>query len=304
VGLTIHYNYQTNKKTSVKQAEKIANDMWNYALMLKDKGALEEVSDLFYITDEEFKHIRGLDREERFAHPLGWAAIQATEHFSKKIAIGKSYRGKKVYKNIYRDLYPEEGWMFTTYPGDGSEEANFGLMRYPSEIILGADDLYDFSVAEPLKELTIKTGYKGWSWGSFCKTQYASNYGLAHFAECHIAVCAMLDNIYMNDRLNIEVSDEGEFWEKRDVQALINEVGDWNRMIGAFAGAMLDMTSLSEFNGVKLEAPILNHPDFEVLETEGRKQFDNIPGNNNLIKVLSEVLKLKEVESKLPKDEK
>ena len=300
MGLTIHYNYQTNRKISLKKAREISTDMWNYALNLKDKGALKEVSDLFYVTKEEIEIIRNLPHEERSKHELGWAVIQCTEHVQKKVSLGKNRYGKHVYKTLYKEVYPEEGWIFTTWPGEGSEEANFGLMRFPSEITL-TENIHDFSVVEPIKELKIKTGYSGWRWGSFCKTQYASKFGLAHFAQCHIAVCAMLENIYKMDSLNTVVHDEGEFWEKKDIPALINEVGQWNQMISAFAGAFLDASSRPEFKDSRLYAPILEHPDFEVLETEGLKNMDR-KYLDNTVDIISDILKLKEVESKLPKD--
>jgi hypothetical protein len=66
-----------------------------------------------------------------------------------------------------------------------------------------------------------------------------------------------------------EVSDEGEFWEKRDVKALAEEVGSWNSMIGAFTGAM------DELVGQKVAAPIKSFPDFEHLEAKGRDQIDD-----------------------------
>ena len=300
MGLTIHYDFETNKKTTDKQAERIMNDLWQFANTLKQTGALEEVSELFYINKEDIEYIRGLSYEERNKHPLGWAAIQCTERLRKKVSVGKNSLGKHIYKDVYKEIYPEEGWLFTTWPGEGSEEANFGLMRYPTEVTL-TEGIYDHRVAQPLDSLVVKTGFKHWSWSSFCKTQYASTVGLAHFAKCHIAVCTLLDHIYMNDRLNLEVSDEGEFWEKRNVPALIREVGDWNRMIASFTGALLDAKNTAGFEDLSIEAPIMDHPSFEVLETEGHKELHNKTAIN-LMSLLSDVLKLKEVEGKLPKE--
>ena len=65
-----------------------------------------------------------------------------------------------------------------------------------------------------------------------------------------------------------KVSDEGEFWEKRDVKALAEEVGDWNAMIAAGVGAFGDL-----FGG-NVEAPIKSFPDFEHLEAKGQKSID------------------------------
>ena len=61
-----------------------------------------------------------------------------------------------------------------------------------------------------------------------------------------------------------EVSDEGDFWEKRNIRALAEEVGEWNEMIAAFAGQMKDVL------GDELEAPITDYSDFEHLEARGQ----------------------------------
>ena len=55
-----------------------------------------------------------------------------------------------------------------------------------------------------------------------------------------------------------------DFWEKRDVRALAEEVGQWNEMIAAFAGKLKD-----QFGG-DLEAPITDYSDFEHLEARGQ----------------------------------
>jgi hypothetical protein len=60
------------------------------------------------------------------------------------------------------------------------------------------------------------------------------------------------------------VSDEGDYWEKRDVKALAQEVGEWNEMIAAQAGQLKDLL------GDKVKAPITEFPDYEHLEARGR----------------------------------
>lgn len=67
-----------------------------------------------------------------------------------------------------------------------------------------------------------------------------------------------------------EVADEGGFLEKRDVQALIAEVGDWNAFIAAGVGAF------DELVGGKALAPIKAFPDFEHLEAKGQDQIDGL----------------------------
>ena len=61
------------------------------------------------------------------------------------------------------------------------------------------------------------------------------------------------------------VSDEGDFWENRDVEALAREVGEWNQGMAALVGKLKDM-----FGG-NIDAPITKFPNFEHLEAEGQK---------------------------------
>ena len=59
--------------------------------------------------------------------------------------------------------------------------------------------------------------------------------------------------------------------EKRDIEALAKEVGQWNEMLAAFAGQLQDaLEKTGQPEGLSLEAPILEFPDFEHLEAEGR----------------------------------
>ena len=60
------------------------------------------------------------------------------------------------------------------------------------------------------------------------------------------------------------VSDEGDFWEKRGIEALSREVGQWNEMIAAWAGQLKDQF------GDSLLAAISQFPNFEHLEARGR----------------------------------
>jgi len=62
------------------------------------------------------------------------------------------------------------------------------------------------------------------------------------------------------------VNDEGGFWEKRNVAALVREVGEWNAAMAAMVGRLKDM-----FGG-DFEAPITQYPGFERLEAKGRRK--------------------------------
>jgi hypothetical protein len=113
--------------------------------------------------------------------------------------------------------------------------ANFGLCRYPGSLQVTDEH------GNPKR---IRTGLAGWRWSSFCKTQYASNPecgGGENFLRCHLSVVRLLDQAKTLSIL-ADVSDEGDYWEKRDVKALVEEVGEWNTMLAAFAGRMKDLT--------------------------------------------------------------
>jgi hypothetical protein len=115
----------------------------------------------------------------------------------------------------------------------------------------------------------IRTNHSTWSGTGFCKTQYASNArcgGVPNFLRAHLSVCRMLD---CAKELGIlaSVSDEGDFFENRDIPALVNNIADWNAFIAAGVGAMDSLVG-------RAEAPIKGFPDFEHLEAKGQDQID------------------------------
>lgn len=101
-------------------------------------------------------------------------------------------------------------------------------------------------------------------WKSFCKTQYANDPevgGIKNFLRAHLAVCAILEKA-QDLGFKVTVRDEGDFWTKRDVKALAEEVGEWDQMIAGLFGAMKD--ALPDELGVV--SPIAGRSDFEQLE--------------------------------------
>jgi hypothetical protein len=109
---------------------------------------------------------------------------------------------------------------------------------------------------------------KGWSWTSYCKTQYASNPkcgGVENFLRCYLTIVNLLDYAAELGML-LSVSDESGFYERRDVEALAKAVGECNAKVAAFVGAFKDE------HGGKFAAEITNFPNFEHLEAKGRKE--------------------------------
>ncbi|MBI2806122.1 MAG: hypothetical protein HYX68_14165 [Planctomycetes bacterium] len=230
MGLTIHYKLQS-PTTSIKAVRDLVGQLRQRALDLPFK----EVGEIVECSGDECNYEK-LDRE----HPMKWLLLQAGQYVE---------HDQRHYK-----VAPRHVIAFSTWPGEGCEQANVGLCQYPA-------------MFEARDGRRVKSGLRGWSWGSFCKTQYASNPdcgGLENFLRCHLSVIKMLDHAKAIGILG-DVSDEGEFFEKRDVKALAKEVGDWNSMIAGWAGRLKDVL------GDSVQSAISEFPDFEHLEAKGRK---------------------------------
>ena len=68
----------------------------------------------------------------------------------------------------HHQVAPSHLIAFSTLPGEGCEQANFGLALYPETI-----EIEEHTSGPQRVETGL--GQSGWSWSSFCKTQYASN---------------------------------------------------------------------------------------------------------------------------------
>jgi hypothetical protein len=170
------------------------------------------------------------------------------------------------------DVSPTRLIAFTVMPAEGSEPANFGLCCYPATV-------------QDHEGRKLRTHLSGWSWRSFCKTQYASNPelgGVENFLKCHLLLIRLLDHANELGLLG-EVSDESNYWENRDAEALAKTVGEWNTMIAGFVGRMKDQLGGRLDGGPvgrEVQSEITKFPDFEHLEAKGRAGEDEAKGNN------------------------
>jgi len=209
--------------------------------------------DLPFESVGEIVHFKG--KEAQFDHdppdsPYRWLKIQARETiWTKDGRIGWDCPAREII-----------GFQILVAPG--SEPMEVYLAAYPKTI-----QVKDDRTGRPKR---IRTTRSTWAGGGFCKTQYASSAdcgGVPNFLRAHLSVCRMLD--YAKELgILASVSDEGEFFDNRDVPALVNTVGDWNAFIAASVGAFGDL-----FGG-KAAAPIKSFPDFEHLEAKGQDQID------------------------------
>jgi hypothetical protein len=182
--------------------------------------------------------------------------IQAGTHIALPVSLSEKSRG--VRREL--DVLPLHMIAFETEPGDGCEEANFGLCQYPSEV----------SQPEFGKR---QTKLQGWLWHSFCKTHYASDPrcgGLPNFLRCHLGVVALLDEAHKLGVLGA-VSDEGEFWATRNLARLTKEIGEQSAMLAGFLGVLKDAMGHAPGGAGAVEAPIAAYPNFEHVEAEGER---------------------------------
>lgn len=257
MGLTLHYTLKA--QGSDAQARKLITALHQAAADLPFK----ELGNLIDLAGEDCNFER-----RRQDDPLRWLLVQAQESVIIKDA---SHSPHGVICERHCRVTPNRVLGFTAWPGEGCEEANFGLCRYPAT----------FTAPDGR---TQKTRLAGWHWSSFCKTQYASNPecgGVANFLRCHLTVIAMLDKAKALGCL-ADASDEGGFWLKRDVPALVQEIGSWNEMIAAFGGKLKDVL------GEGVQSAISEYPNVEQLEAAGQGQLH--PETETLAQLIKQVI--------------
>ena len=232
MGLTIHYQLRSDAKTA-QDARRLMAELRKRACDLP----FAEVGEVVEMRGDAC-HFDNHDRE----YPHRWLLIQAGQYVERD--------------GVHYGVKPKHVIAFSADPGDGCEQANFGMCLYPAIL-----NIQDPRTGHPRR---LRTGLKGWCWSSFCKTQYATQHGTDHFVRCHLSVIRMLDHA-KNLGILASVSDEGDFWEKRDVKALVQEVGEWNEGMAGLVGQMKDLF------GDGFEAPIKKFSNFEHLEASGRQ---------------------------------
>jgi hypothetical protein len=309
MGLTIHYAL-TSRTRSPERAEALVERMRQLALDLP-----------FERVDEHVRHL-GPDTCQRPLDDLRpdeatfSAVLDGCKHVN--VPWHRKQQGRVSVQAL-------EIFSFSTVPGPGSEWASFGLARYPSEIEItcgprsddrfirtvktgcstrwefdwqrwrrwlqaNGHDRWDSPDDEKFQERRkVRTGLgSGWSYSTFCKTQYASEHGLPNFVRCHLCVIHLLDRIAALPTMKVETNDEGKYGRSRytddpwaeqrvytwhegkyDVKALVEEVGEWNEMIAATFGSLNDTLKASG-SSLIIESPIAAFPDFEHLEFKGQ----------------------------------
>jgi hypothetical protein len=152
----------------------------------------------------------------------------------------------------------KRGWVVEVWPGEGCEDATFALCQYAYRVLSAIGD--------------VPTGFEGgWLLKSRCKTQYAGEHGWPHFLKCHKQIISLLD-FWRDLGVQVEVSDEGCYWETRSEEPLRERLEQYNGLI-AWVGEMVKDASGAPDGPFKVESPIFDYAHFERLEHEGRQRF-------------------------------
>ena len=151
---------------------------------------------------------------------------------------------------------------FALHPGRGSEAATFGFVR---PLVAAPGDG---------AENDDPGAHAAWYWTACCKTQYASIVSTAHLIRCHQLIVVLLDSLRAMG-VGVTVRDETGYWETRSVDTLVREVTRMNRIVARLGGALADAMP----DGVRPAGAIFEHPEFERLEMEGRRQDDESQGD-------------------------
>ncbi len=152
------------------------------------------------------------------------------------------------------ELLPAAGFLFRVDVGADCEPLWLGLCQYPLTVRFHG------------KELRTKTG-DGWRLAGFSKTQYASLHGWEHFQRCHCAVVELLAAC-RTPELRVKISDEGDYWPRRSLAKLRQNLDHMNGLVAAAAGALKDADDTGAGEN-RVQAPIFAHKNFERLEAAG-----------------------------------
>jgi hypothetical protein len=199
---------------------------------------------------------------------------QRTAHYAKKIGCAEAGgleradgddRNAPLYVQVGRPedycfgiIPPKRGWVVEVWPGEGCESATFGLCQYARWVLSAIGDVpTDFE--------------QGWLFKSRCKTPYASEHGWQHFLKCHKQIISLLD-FWRDLGVQVEVHDEGCYWETRSEEPLRERLEQYDGLIASVAGMFKDASGAPD-GPFKVESPIFDYAHFERLEHEGRQRF-------------------------------
>ncbi len=134
----------------------------------------------------------------------------------------------QTYRQNYSGINPIEFCLLNLWAGEGCEGTAIILGKYPD-----APNIYQGN--------------------SFTKTQYATE-----FIKCHLSIIKVLDYC---DELGIlkEVSDEGDFWETRNLNSLGASLAEYDKLINSIGNKLNGVFGKDEITIIKSERKELSN---------------------------------------------
>jgi len=254
MGLTIKYQLSLDGSLSVKEVKAKLNSLRQACLDLP----FQEVGPMWDVKGEQCNYEQYRGKED----DLFWCLIQSNGYVKYRVEWDCLLTGPDVdgVGTHHREVTPKRVIAFMAYPGKGCESANVGMRLMPKR---QAVEWEDFRGNKHTTNIKVPGGQK-WTWSSFCKTLYATQVSGEHFVHCHLTVIRMLDRA-KELGFDVQVQDEGDYWEKRDIPHLLEEANLSAAGIAAVLGALKDQ-------GHNVESPITKQKDFEHLEAKGQEQ--------------------------------
>ena len=272
MGLTIHYDLSLPNNSLSAKKKKLAA-IRHKCLDLP----FQSVGEMLDLSGDDCN----LDKRKVEDALLRRFLVQSAKHVDYVFdSRGKPYQINSPEDGAYYSerVAPERVIGFIINSGAGCEPVNVGLRLMP-KCLRGISK-------DGLNHAELKLDGK-WGWSGHCKTQYASNPGyggsMENFLRCHLSIVAMLDHA-RELGFELDVSDEGGFYESRNIEELCKELEHQNSMMAGFDGMLKD--AIDPKGKGKLEGSMFSNPNFERLEMTGRGKIDP-----KLIALISQVVK-------------
>jgi hypothetical protein len=251
MGLTISWRIGTDDDITAALGKLTALRELAGKLPFKELSGVE-----FFDAKDVKKHLANKDSDWRWTMGHAGRFIDYAMHYQYP---GGGYKPKLLTDeereqghNYSMMQLPTRVMGFRFWPGEGCQSACMVLCQYPKTFLISTQSEWNQLAAR------LRTPSKfRWSGKAFCKTVYS-----AEPVKCHLLVIALLDAA-VKVGLDVVVNDEGDYWTKRDVNALARELDDDRSSLAALVGALKDTV------GGNFVAPIMQCPDFERLEAKG-----------------------------------
>lgn len=220
MGLTIHYTVKFDG--TAKQLQKKLERIRQSCLDLP----FEEVGEKIETVNITRDIIETWDRlQEMLTHPNNSQDnIAKRDMIMEKLGV-TSWRmvelgeSRQEGNRYWKEVRPTTMVSLYLWPGEGCESSELNFQRIRGKFVCE----------------------------SFCKTQYSEQ-----FVNCHLLVIQLLDMLKA-EGFDVDVYDEGEYWETRDMKVLAKSINEFTALLSDVAGGL---QAAAQQNGMILEATI------------------------------------------------